>query len=70
MAAIRKIFIDDDHFIHQVLQKQLNIRFAATHNIIYEELHVKKLVFSCVPHYLTERQKAKSVRNYKLQNNP
>ena len=62
MSAIRKTLMDDNRYIYQIIQKEFDIGSAAIHKIIHEELHMKKVVCTWVPHNLTEQQKEERVR--------
>lgn len=40
VSVTRKMFIDDNRFIYQILHKEINIAFAAIYKMIHEELLV------------------------------
>ena len=60
--VIQTQLIDDNRCTYQMIQKELNIASAAIHNIIHEELQMKKLVCRWISHDLTEYQKAERIR--------
>ncbi|PRD25286.1 UNVERIFIED_CONTAM: hypothetical protein NCL1_41345 [Trichonephila clavipes] len=47
-----------------MIQKELNIGFAAIYKIIHDELHLEKVAYRWVPHNLTEHQKEQ--RKYRI----
>lgn len=52
--AIWKMLIDDNGSSYQMMQIEYNFKFAVIHKIIYEELHMKKIVICrWVTHTLT-----------------
>ncbi|PRD23705.1 UNVERIFIED_CONTAM: Histone-lysine N-methyltransferase SETMAR [Trichonephila clavipes] len=61
VSALRKMLMDDNHCTYQIIQKELDIKYATVHKIIHGELHMKKVVCRWVPHNLTEHQKKRSV---------
>ncbi|GFT31933.1 histone-lysine N-methyltransferase SETMAR [Trichonephila clavipes] len=44
VSAIQKMLMNDSRSTYQVIQKELNIGFAAIYKIIHDELHMKKVV--------------------------
>ena len=44
------------HWTYQLIQKELNIEFAAICKVIHDELCMRKLVYRWVPYDLTEYQ--------------
>lgn len=61
VSTVRKKFIDDNFCIDQMIQKKFNVGFAAIHKITQKELYMKKGVFRCIPHNLTEQQTVEHV---------
>ncbi|CAH2014762.1 unnamed protein product, partial [Acanthoscelides obtectus] len=59
--AVRKLIIEDRHVTYREIEASLKISKSSNQKILHQELGVRKLVSSWIPHLLTEKQKAARV---------
>lgn len=56
--AVQELILEDRHVTYQEIQVTLGIGASAVHEILHEQLKVRKLISRWVPHLLTDLQKA------------